>query len=262
MPSFSAAQLLAITVELALMLVLPATIVVLWCRHRIRLTVPVVAAGCYLLSLVVSTPLVQLLYPRLANNWIVLTALTALTYGVCEESARWLSFRTRALRTHRDGDGAIAAGLGHGGAEAACFGLPYLIGTLALVLAPAAVPEAVRAQTFGASPWLFLGTGLDRLPAMACHLVFALLIVLAYQRGRRFLGLAILAHAALDFTIFALQHIAPAAVWIPVWAAAGIAAVLTVRRLYRMANRNSGGQQHGKGGGVGIALGIDTDLVH
>lgn len=237
MPSFSLAQILAITGELALMMVLPSTLILLWCRRRsISLVVPATAAGFFLLNLVVNVPLTQLLYPRLSENWMVLVALSALTYGVCEETARWLAFRTRPLRARRDGNGAVAAGLGHGAAEAACLALPYLLGTLALVLAPAMVPAPARAATFGASPWLFLGTGLDRLPALAGHLVFSLLVVLAYQRGHRYLGLAILSHAALDFTMFTLQRVAPAAIWIPVWAAVGVAALLLARRLYRAAN--------------------------
>lgn len=230
----SAIQLLAIAIELALMLVLPVLAAIWWCRRRrIPGSVPLVAAGCYLLNLVVNVPLVNVVYPRLGLPSLATLALTALTYGVCEELARWMSFRIGPLRRHRDGDGAIAAGLGHGGTESIMFGLPYLVGTVALLVAPASLPPETLAQLRAASPWLFIGTGLDRLPAMAAHLVFALLIVLAYRRGAGYLLLAIVAHAGLDFIMFALRDYAPMPVFIATWTTVGVAALLVAVRLWR-----------------------------
>ncbi|MCW3157250.1 YhfC family intramembrane metalloprotease [Micropruina sonneratiae] len=230
----STTQLLAIIIELALMLVLPVVAAIWWCRRRrVPGSAPLIAAGCYLLNLVVNVPLVTLLYPRLGLPPLAGLALTALTYGVCEELARWLSFRIGSLRRHRDGDGAIAAGIGHGGTEAIMFGLPYLIGTLSLLLAPSLLPPETVSQLSAADPWAFIGTGLDRLPAMAGHLVFALLVVLAYRRGTRYLLLAMGAHAALDFTMFALRDYAPLPLFIATWAAVGLAALLLAVRLWR-----------------------------
>ncbi len=230
----SVTQLLAIIVELALMLVLPVVAAVWWCRRRrVPGSVPLIAAGCYLLNLVVNVPLVAVVYPTLGLPPLATLALTALTYGVCEELARWLSFRIGPLRRHRDGDGAIAAGIGHGGTEAIMFGLPYLLGTLSLLLAPSFLPPETVAQLSAADPWLFIGTGLDRLPAMAGHLVFALLIVLAYRKGARYLLLAIGAHAALDFTMFVLRDYAPMPLFIAIWALVGVVALLLAVRLWR-----------------------------
>lgn len=227
-------QLLGIAVELALMIVLPVVAAAWWCRRRrVPASVPLIAAGFYLLNLAVNLPLTAAVYPALGLPPVVTLGLTALTYGVCEELARWLSFRVGSLRRHRDADGGIAAGLGHGGTEAIMFGLPYLVGTLTLLVAPASYPEAAREQLAGASPWLFIGTGLDRLPAMAAHLVFALLIVRAYRGGFRFVLLAIGAHAGLDFAIFALRDLAPAPVFVAAWATVGVAALLLAVRLWR-----------------------------
>lgn len=227
-------QLLGIAVELALMIVLPVVAAAWWCRRRrVPASVPLIAAGFYLLNLAVNLPLTAAVYPTLGLPPVVALGLTALTYGVCEELARWLSFRVGSLRRHRDADGGIAAGLGHGGTEAIMFGLPYLVGTLTLLVAPASYPEAAREQLAGANPWLFIGTGLDRLPAMAAHLVFALLIVRAYRGGFRFVLLAIGAHTALDFAIFALRDFAPAPVFVAAWATVGVAALLTAVRLWR-----------------------------
>ena len=133
---------------------------------------------------------------------------------------------------YRDGDGAISAGLGHGGAESVLFGLSYAAGTVAALFAPDALPQATRDALAGASPWVFVGTGLDRLPALAGHLVFALLIVLAYRRGVKFLLIAIAAHAALDFSMFMLRDHAALPVFIAAWAAAGLLCLVLARRLY------------------------------
>lgn len=230
----SAAQMLAIAIELLLMIVLPIILITLWCRRtRVPWTAPLIAAGCYLLNLAVNVPLIALVYPTLHLPPLLLLALTALTYGTCEEVARWLSFRLGSLRRHRDGDGAIAAGLGHGGAESVLFGLSYAAGTVVAVFAPDALPQATRDALAGASPWTFIGTGLDRLPALAGHLVFALLIVLAYRRGAKFLLLAIAAHAALDFSMFALRDSAPLPVFIAAWTVVGLGCLVLAVRLYR-----------------------------
>ena len=139
------AQMLAIAVELLLMIVLPIVLLTLWCRRtRVPWTAPLIAAGCYLLNLAVNVPLTVMVYPWLNLPPVLLLALTALTYGVCEELARWLSFRLGSLRRHRDGDGAISAGLGHGGAESVLFGLSYAAGTVAALFAPDALPQATR----------------------------------------------------------------------------------------------------------------------
>lgn len=230
----STTQLLAIGVELSLMIVLPIAAVTWWCRRRrVPASVPLIAAGCYLVNLAVNVPLTTMLYPSLGMPPVLALALTALTYGVCEELARYASFRIGALRRHRDRDGGIAAGLGHGGTESVLMGLPYAIGTLAAVLAPASLPQATREALAGAGPWAFIGTGLDRLPALAGHLVFALLIVLAYRRGVRFLWLAIAAHALLDFVMFALRDYAPLPVFVGLWAVVGVASALIAVRLWR-----------------------------
>lgn len=230
----STTQLLAIGVELTLMIVLPIVAVTWWWRRRgIPASVPFIAAGFYLLNLAVNVPLTTMLYPALALPPVLALALTALTYGVCEETARYASFRVGSLRRHTDADGGIAAGLGHGGTESIMLGLPYAFGTLAAVLAPASLPQATRDLLATASPWAFIGTGLDRLPALAGHLVFALLIVLAHRRGLKFLWIAIAAHVLLDFAMFALRDYAPLPVFIGLWAVVGVASALIAVLLWR-----------------------------
>lgn len=228
------AQMVAIVAELALMIALPAALMVWWCRRRqVPATVPLIAAACYLVNLAVNVPLTTMLLPALGLTPLLLTALIALTYGLCEETARWASFRVGALRRNRTGDGGVAAGLGHGGTESIMIGLPYLFGTVLALIAPASLPAATTGALAGASPWAFVATGLDRLPAMAGQLVFALLIVLAYRRGRRFFWLAVAAHAGLDFVMFTLRDNAPLPVFVGAWALSGVIAAVIAFRLWR-----------------------------
>jgi len=72
---------------------------------------------------------------------------SAVTYGVCEEVARYLSFRTPPMRRRLDTGGAVAAGLGHGGTESIVFALPHPVGMIMVVFAPQLLPAGVVEQT-------------------------------------------------------------------------------------------------------------------
>src|SRR5262249_19767214 len=139
--------------------------------------------------------------------WVAL-ALTTLIYGVSEETMRYLSFRAgRAMRASRTADGALMAGVGHGGAESIFFGLS----TAATTLVAAFAPDAFRGSGVAASDilggpyWFFLAGGASRILAITVHLAFATLIVLAYRRSWIYYPLAILAHFAVDFSTFGVQ---------------------------------------------------------
>ena len=63
--TLSAVQLLGIAIELALMIVLPVVAIVWWCRRRrVPASVPLIAAGFYLLMTLVLTWLFQRLEKR------------------------------------------------------------------------------------------------------------------------------------------------------------------------------------------------------
>lgn len=239
--SVPAPVLAAFGVEMLLMIVLPIALVVWWCRRtRLSLAVPAVAAGFYLLNLVLNTPLTSWLIPNALGHGLLATALIALVYGTFEETARWLSWKVPVMRRRIGADGGIAAGLGHGGTEAIAFGLPYLIGMTMILLAPAMVPAQVVSQVTGASPWLYVGTGLDRLPAMAMHLLFSLLVVQSYRTGRKiWLFGAMGLHAAVDFVMFTLRDHAPGPVFIGLWAVVGVAALVGVVLFHRRMSASS-----------------------
>ncbi|WP_190816763.1 YhfC family glutamic-type intramembrane protease [Saccharopolyspora pogona] len=132
-----------------------------------------------------------------------------MTYAVCEEIARYLSFRAgRSMRANRTAAGALAAGVGHGGADSVLFGLQYALGMAVVWLLPQALPSGAAARLSGSPWWTFLLTGVERPIAIACHVGFAALIVLAYRRSALFLPVAVAAHFVVDFATFGLQGVA------------------------------------------------------
>ena len=199
---------LAFAFALVVMIVLPVLLALVVARtRRVPFRVVLVAAGFYLLNLAVNVPLTGFVWPLLLGRSSLLTLLlTCLTWGVCEELARYASFRfVRVMKENRTDSGALAAGLGHGGAESVLFGLQFAAGTVLVLLFPHQFPAGARAQIFANGPTGFILTGLDRIPALACQLAFAVLVVLAFRRGRRYLLLAIAAHTAVDVVVFGIQ---------------------------------------------------------
>jgi uncharacterized membrane protein YhfC len=210
-----------------------------WLRSRLGVPLRVfeVAAGFYLLNLVVQVPVFRALAGAGVRGGLAFTALLApAVYALCEETLRYLSFRaTRAMRANRTPDGALMAGLGHGGMEAALFALS-LGWTLALAtfapeaLGSAGVGLSLTPGDFGA---FFAVFTVSRLSAIASHLGFAVLVVAAYRRSLLFLPAAIGAHFAVDASTFGLQAIGAGSWWLlvfAVWAAAGGLLVAWSRR--------------------------------
>lgn len=199
----------AFAFALAVMIALPIVLAVLVVRkRRLPASIPLVAGGFYLLSLAVSVPLNGFLWPHLLGSSTLLTLLlTCITWGLCEELAQYASFRwVPVMRGHRDDAGALAAGLGHGGAESILFGLQLAAGVLTLVLAPQQLQPGAQQQIIAAGPLGLVMQGLDRLPAIAGHIAFAFLVVLAFRRGVRYLPIAIGVHIAVDFSVFTFQR--------------------------------------------------------
>lgn len=230
---------IGITIEMLLMIGLPIIAGTVVCRRwRVPVAVPLIAAGFFLAQLVVNSLLTKALFPHIFGQGLGTILVSALTYGVFEETARYLSFRVGPLRRRRDTGGALAAGIGHGGMESIGYAVPYLVNAIIMTVAPSMFPPAAVSAFHDANIFLFLGTGADRIPAMLSHLVFAMMIVLAYRRGRRWLFAAIAAHALLDAVMFSLTAYAPAAVWISVWALVAIAAACIVGTVVRRGARD------------------------
>lgn len=226
---------LAITAEMLIMIGLPIVAATVICRRwRVSPAIPLIAAGFFLAQLVLNSVITKWLLPSALGQGVVTILLSAVTYGVFEETARYLSFRVGPLRRRRDTGGALAAGIGHGGMESITFAAPYLINAVLMAFVPSLFPASAISTMMHTNPMLYIGTGLDRIPAMLTHIVFAIMIVLAYRTGRRaWFFAAMFAHAAVDAQMFILTAYAPTAVWVFVWAviaALALAIVVTVVR--------------------------------
>ncbi|HEU4963935.1 MAG TPA: YhfC family intramembrane metalloprotease [Bacilli bacterium] len=164
-----------------------------------------------------------------------------LAAGLFEEFGRYIAFRFW-LKKRRDYLDGISYGIGHGGFEAVFIGVIggitnfvymalYNAGTLESTLRGKVPEETINQLTHNltdANFFLSLVGGLERVPAVFFHIALSLLVLYGIRRGQiRFLGLAILLHAALDFcaALFAQAYGYLALTEVIVWLA-GIAAVV------------------------------------
>lgn len=229
-------------VTLAVMFVLTAVLPVaaaLWLRLRTGTPIRVfeIAAGFYLVNLVIQVPILQLVRGAGLSGGLLFAAVIApALYAGCEEGVRYLSFRAGStMRAWRTANGALMAGLGHGGMEAILFGVS-LAWTVAMVTF---APDVLRAngvdvsQTIGGLGSFFAVFSVSRLAALVTHLSFATLTVMAYRRSAWFLAVAVAAHFAVDSTTYGLQAIGGTPWWVlvfVVWAAASALFVRWARR--------------------------------
>ena len=185
----------------------------------------------------------------LTVGWIAVAAVTA---GLVEETGRWLGYRHlfRRARAEYDWRNGVVYGLGHGGIESI-----VLVGGMALTslfsyifvsrLDPSQMSALVSPEQMEAvlaaqeqfrtmSPWLPLLGGLERILTLPIQVCFSLLVLQCFVRGeRRWLWIAMLAHAAVDFVAPLVARagdylIAEAA--IALFSAAALWGVLRLRR--------------------------------
>ncbi|WP_344313850.1 YhfC family glutamic-type intramembrane protease, partial [Fodinicola feengrottensis] len=109
-------------------------------RLRVPLVIFVVAAGFYVLNLIVQQPIFLGIRATTHATGLLMTGLIApAVYAVCEEVLRFFSFRVgKSMRGNRTPNGAIMAGLGHGGAESMFFTLAMIASVATAVFAPRA----------------------------------------------------------------------------------------------------------------------------
>jgi uncharacterized membrane protein YhfC len=118
--------------------------------------------------------------------------------------------------------------MGHGGIESILIvtfsAIEYLIfsiminaGTFAQALGAKSAPDMVQAlkdQLIGSNWFTYVASGIDRIPAVAIHIVLSLIVLYGIRKGKkRFLVLAILLHAAVDFYTALVQK-----QLLPMWA--------------------------------------------
>ncbi len=150
------------------------------------------------------------------------------------------------MRGNRTPNGAIMAGLGHGGAESMFFTLAMIASVATAVFAPRAfIANGGDPNTIlHGGPGYYLEFTLGRVLAITAHLGFATLAVLAYRKSQLFLPVAIVAHFAVDASVFSLQGILPASSPLPDllfagWAALSIALLVVVRRRWTAQERTT-----------------------
>lgn len=185
----------------------------LWLRLRRDVPIRVfeIAAGFYLLNLAVQVPIFRLIGNRAVLLGPLLAPLLApAIYSLIEESLRYLSFRAgRTMRGSRHADGALMAGLGHGGMEALIFAFVLTSTVVSVTFAPASLKAQGIDATQTANGVIVSGAvyTVSRLAAIVCHVGFATLCVLAYRRSLAFLPIAVLAHFAVNASTSRLQAV-------------------------------------------------------
>jgi uncharacterized membrane protein YhfC len=136
--------------------------------------------------------------------------ILALTAALFEEVGRYIGYRWLMGREEKTWSKAVMYGLGHGGLESMLLvaGLT-LIGLINLLLLlsmvgslPAdqrALVEQQLAAVRGQPDWLPLVGAWERLWSIAFQVAMSVVVLQVFRRGMVWLGLAILAHALLDF---------------------------------------------------------------
>ncbi|HEY7123897.1 MAG TPA: YhfC family glutamic-type intramembrane protease [Ktedonobacterales bacterium] len=178
----------------------------------------------FLFQIVTRIPLVQVLGGALAPTlkssstalllWLIALSLTA---GLFEEVGRYVGYRWLMRKEQKTWEKALMYGAGHGGIESILLvglslGFSVLIGLVLLVVPtnvlPASLQEQLGAQyaSIAAQPgWLPLLGMWERLWTLPVHLALSVIVVQMFLRGqRRWLWLAIGAHAMVDFVSVAL----------------------------------------------------------
>jgi uncharacterized membrane protein YhfC len=153
--------------------------------------------------------------PWVEWSWLACSALTA---GLFEEVARYYGYR-RLCRDERSYRVGLMYGLGHGGIESTLLVGLSLVGAVVTyvlythnALPTAGVPAdkvaALHAQMASLTPLNALAGGVERLFALTLQVGFSLLVLQAFTRNdRRWVWIAVAAHAAVDFAAVALMKL-------------------------------------------------------
>ncbi|HEY1348717.1 MAG TPA: YhfC family glutamic-type intramembrane protease [Ktedonobacteraceae bacterium] len=213
-----------------------------------------------------STVLAPLLRASTAFAWIWLTLL-ALTAGLFEEVGRYLGYRLFMGREPKTWAKAVMFGLGHEGLESLVLvGGVQLLTLLSLALfgavnvndLPADQRQAVSQLfvTINAQPgWFPLLSAWERLWSFPLQVMLSVIVLQVFLRhDLRWLFLAILLHALIDFLVLALPQAAGSSIATTLMVEgivclAGLFGIWVIWRLHQL------GEQPGMGGPEGQAAG-------
>ena len=116
--------------------------------------------------------------------------------GLFEESGRFVAFKTFLKKTRNDNSTALYYGAGHAGFE-----VFYIIVTTIITIVMAdKLPAQAQAQIQAQNPLMYLLMPVERIPAIAVHISFSVLVWFAVKnKGQFYLyPAAILIHALFD----------------------------------------------------------------
>ena len=223
---FTTESLAGLITEGALMIIIPIVLLIIWKikTHENILPVVIGAATWFVFAIILKIApayfLLQADNPvakTISGNVWLSYILAGVLAGVFEETGRFLAFKF-VLKKYKDRRSAISYGIGHGGFESAYVGfqmfslavLGILINAgLSNLIVKGADETTLATVTAQLSPYTNLSFGIcmlgvfERLPAIAAHISFSVL-VFAAAREKRFVPLfpvAIFLHAVFDFSI-------------------------------------------------------------
>jgi uncharacterized membrane protein YhfC len=210
----------AYSLSILAMLLAPVVLAVLL-RRKFRVPWLLFAAGSltFIGSQIVHLPLNNLLaniglLPKAGEMDSVPLLQTALLVGLtaalCEETARAVGYWL--LKKYRRFEHGMMLGLGHGGIEAMVFGGVMTAATISSLIALQGMDldllnltgeqmsqVLLQMEALEQGPWLALAPLLERLIAIAIHVVFSLMVLQAFiRRNAVYYVLAVIYHLAID----------------------------------------------------------------
>jgi ABC-2 type transport system permease protein len=212
--------ILAYSLSILAMLLAPVVLAVLLRRKfRAPWLLFVVGSLTFIGSQIVHLPLNNLLaniglLPKAGDMTsvpILQTALlVGLTAGLCEETARAVGYWL--LKRYRRGGHGMMLGLGHGGIEAMVFGGVLTAATISSLIALQGMDLEIlnftgeqmsqvmlQLEALDQGPWLALAPLIERLIAIAFHVVLSMMVLQAFiRRNALYYVLAVVYHMAID----------------------------------------------------------------
>jgi uncharacterized membrane protein YhfC len=133
-----------------------------WARARLRVPLRMffIGGAFYLVQLVAQQPVwLGVRAAGLHDTFLLAAVVGPAIWALFEESSRYLSWRAgRTMRENRTSNGALLAGLGHGGMESIVFTLQPIGTILVALVAPRSLPSGLAHQLLHGSNLAFYVT--------------------------------------------------------------------------------------------------------
>lgn len=235
---FTDEAIAGLVIQSVLMMILSVVLLIIWKVKTHEKILPVVVGAVTWLLFAIILKLAPAYFLLRADNPVAKTIsgniwytmiLAGVLAGVFEETGRFVAFKT-VLKKYEQRRSSISYGIGHGGFESVYVGFQmFMMAVMGIMInsgmgdqltagADEAMIATMTAQLTQYSQ-LTIGECLlgvfERIPAIAAHIAFSVL-VFAAVKDKRYLWLyplAIVIHAFVDFSIVFYQ-----VGWVPIWA--------------------------------------------